>query len=129
LFFNLFFRFSSPDDQAVWKQEAILCAISCLRILKAVSSSRCKLQLLLDCLHSIETCISVLENTSVLDQEGKQTSEEAKKVTLESFEAVKKWLKKALLSKIPFYVTAETEKELEVYMLGLFNSMILNSSQ
>lgn len=71
----------------------------------------------------------MLENTSVLDQEGKQTSEEAKKVTLESFEAVKKWLKKALLSKIPFYVTAETEKELEVYMLGLFNSMILNSSQ
>ena len=69
----------------------------------------------------------MLDNTSVLEQDEKRTAEQTKRVALESFEAVKKWLKKALLSKIPCYVTAETEKELEVYKLGLINTVILYS--
>ena len=107
-------RFSSADDQVVFKQEVILCAISCWRILKAVYNSNCNIQLLLDCLHSIETCISVLDETAVPEQEVKQTFEQVQKVVAACFEVVEKWLKKKLFGKIACYTTTETEKELQV---------------
>lgn len=107
-------RFSSADDLVILKEEANLCAISCLRILKAVCNSNGKLPLLLDCLHSTETCLSVLDKALVLEQEEKQKFDQSRKVVVESFEVVKKWLKKTLLSKIPCYIMDGTQKELEV---------------
>ena len=39
-------------------------------------------------------------------------------VVVDSFEVVKKWLKEKLMSTIPCYFMAETNKELEVFKLG-----------
>lgn len=108
-------RCPSADDLVILKQEAILCATSCLQILKALVNSRREIQLLLDCLRSIGTCISEVDNTGVLEKEDKNSSKQTSKIVGESFEVVKEWLKKTLLSKLPCYVTSETEKELEVH--------------
>lgn len=40
------------------------------------------------------------------------------RVVLDSFEVVKKWLKKKLMVTIPCYAIVETNKELEVFKLG-----------
>ncbi|XP_078381354.1 E3 ubiquitin-protein ligase rnf213-alpha-like isoform X3 [Oculina patagonica] len=105
-------EFSSAEDQNAYTQEAVLCVSSCLDILKAISSD-CNFKLLCDCLHSIGAWVSVLAKTAVLDQEGKRI----KKIVVESFEIVKKSLKRTFLisSKIPCYTTAETAKELEIW--------------
>ena len=116
IFFASFaLRCPSADDLVILKQEAILCAKSCLQILKALVNSRCEIQLLLDCLRSIGRCISEVDNTGVLEKEDKNSSKQTSKIVGESFEVVKKWLKKKLLSKLPCCITNETEKELEVY--------------
>ena len=115
-FFTSFpLRCPSADDLVILKQEAILCAKSCLQILKALVNSRCEIQLLLDCLRSIGTYISEEGNTGVLEKEDKNCSKQTSKIVGESFEVVKKWLKKTLLSKLPCYLTSETDKELEVH--------------
>ena len=112
-------RCLSSDDLVILKQEAILCAKSCLQILKALVDSRCKGQLLLDCLRSIGTCISEVDKTAVVEKEDKNSSEQTSKLVVESFEVVKKWLKKTFLGKFPLYFTSETEEELEVMQVYL----------
>jgi len=109
------FRFSSTEDRDSFTQEIVLCVISCLDILKAISSN-CNFKALRDCLHSIETWVSELERSAVLEQEKKRMSDKVKQTVVESLEVVKKSLKKNLLisSKIPCYSPTETEKELEV---------------
>lgn len=112
-----FIRFSSTEDHITLNQEVVLCAISCLKILKAISSN-CNFKLLCHCLHSIEAWVSVLDKSTMLEQEEKRMSEKMKQMVVESFEVVKKWLKKNvfLSSKIPWYSKDETEKELEVHI-------------
>ena len=114
---NLFVRFVSTEDHITFSQEALLCSISCLNILKAVSSD-CNFKLLCDCLRSIEVWISVLDNSTVPEQEEKRLTNKMKQMVAESFDVVKKWLKKFVFhgSKIPWYDKNETEKELEVHI-------------
>lgn len=113
---NFFTRFVSTEDHITFSQEALLCVISCLNILKAVSSD-CNFKLLCDCLCSIEVWFSVLHKSTVPEQEEKQLTDKMKQMVAESFDVVKKWLKKFvfLSSKIPWYSKDETEKELEVH--------------
>ena len=118
-------RFSSADAYVSLNQEAVLCAISCFRILKAVSSS-CDFNLLLDCLRSIEMWITVLEKTAILEQDGTQTFQQMEKVVVESFDIVKKWLKKSLSPKISCYTVSDTNKELEVCILIIIMVSILS---
>ncbi|KAL9988278.1 hypothetical protein ACROYT_G002709 [Oculina patagonica] len=114
----------SAEDQNTFTQEAVLCVSSCLDILKAISSN-CNLKLLCDCLRSIGMWVSVLAKTAVLDQEGKRMSDKIKQMVVESFDIVKKSLKKNLMmsSKIPCYNTAETEKELELASVVLLEGV------
>lgn len=118
VFFNFLtfsFRFLSTEDCDTFTQEIDLCVISCLDILKAISSN-CNFKALRDCLHSIETWVSVLERSVVLEKEKKWMSDKMKQTVVESLEVVKKSLKKNLLisSKIPWFSPTQTEKELEV---------------
>lgn len=117
---NLFIRFVSAEDHITFSQEALLCSISCLNILKAVSSG-CNFKLLCDCLRSIEVWISVLDNSTVPEQEEKRLTDKMKQMVTESFDVVKKWLKKFVFlgNKIPWYSKDETEKELEVHIFCL----------
>lgn len=112
-----FIRFSSTEEHITLNQEVVLCVISCLKILKAISSS-CNLKLLCDCLHSIEAWVSVLDKSTLPEQEEKRMSGKMKEMAVESFEVVKKWLKKNvfLSSKFPWYSKDKTEKELEVHI-------------
>ena len=114
---NLFIRFVSAEDHITFSQEALLCAISCLNILKAVSFDS-NFKLLCDCLRSIEVWISVLDNSTVPEQEKKRLTDKMKQMVAESFVVVKRWLKKFvfLSSKIPSYSKDKTEKELEVHI-------------
>lgn len=113
-YFYLLIRFSSTEEHIILNQEALLCVTSCLQILKALSSC-CNFKLLCDCLRSIETWVSVLDKSNVPEQEEKRMCDKMNQMVVESFEVIKKWLKKNvfLSSKIP-YSTTETEKELEV---------------
>lgn len=116
LSFTLFLciRSSNAGDQATLKDEVFLCAKSCLEILRAVSNSYSNFDLLLNCLHGIEACISSLDKTCVTAQDETKPVENKKLLVEESVEIVKKWLKKSLNSQIPCYHLAETEIELEV---------------
>ena len=108
-----FVRFSASDDQATLKQEANLCVMSCLQILQAIYS-HCKFNLLCDCLRSIEMWMSALHKKT--EQEENQMTKDMTRVVVDSFEVVKKWLKKnvVLTRTIPCYIIVETDKELEV---------------
>lgn len=115
---NLFIRFVSAEDHITFSQEALLCAISCLNILKAVSCD-CNFKLLCDCLRSIEVWISVLDNSTVPEQEEKRLTNKTKQMVPESFDVVKKWLQKSifLCSKILCYSKDKTEEELKVHII------------
>lgn len=117
---NLFIRFASAEDHITFNQEAHLCVISCLSILKAVSSD-CNFKLLCDCLRSIEVWVSVLDRSTVPEQEEKRMTDKTKQMVAESFDVVKTWLKKFvfLSCTIPWYSKDETEKELEVHIYYL----------
>lgn len=121
LFYSiLFVRFASTEDHITFNQEVLLCVISCLNILKVISSD-CNFKLLCDCLRSIEVWVSVLDKSTVPEQEGRRMSDKMKEMVVESFDVVKKWLQKFvfLSSKIPWYNKDETEKELEVHIFYL----------
>lgn len=73
----------------------------------------------------------MLEKTDALDKERKWISHKMKQAVVDSFEIVKKSLKKNLLisSKILCYATAESEKELQVplyWYLDLFFYLAVN---
>lgn len=114
----------SAEDHITFSQEALLCAISCLNILTAVSSNQ-NFKLLCDCLRSIELWISVLDDSTVSEQEEKRLTDEMKQMVAETFDVVKKWLKLFLCRKIPWYSKDETEKELEVHIIFYFHYLIL----
>ena len=108
----------SSDLWAVSTQEANLCAKSCLRILKTVSSS-CKFNLLLECLHSMAMWVAILEKVPSLEADDAMRFKESENMVKETIDAVKKWLKKSLLVQIPCYTTADTNKELQVCFLAV----------
>ncbi|CAH3029473.1 unnamed protein product, partial [Porites evermanni] len=109
------FLFSSPDDKVIWKQEVLLCCISCLRILRAVSNSKCSIELLLDCLRCMETCMSLLLKTDPQEQGQEQALKKVEQLLAEGFEVIKMWSNKTLLDKFPCYLTDEIEKELKIW--------------
>lgn len=109
-------RSADCDDQATLKQEASLSVLSCLKILAAVSSA-CDFNLLCGCLRSIETWVSV--SCRRTEQGESHMTKDITRVVVESFDVVKKWLKKKLMSTIPRYYIAKTNEELEVFKLGL----------
>ncbi|XP_067056125.1 E3 ubiquitin-protein ligase rnf213-alpha-like isoform X2 [Acropora muricata] len=104
----------SSDLWAVSTQEANLCAKSCLRILKTVSSS-CKFNLLLECLQSMAMWVAILEKVPSLEADDAMRFKESENMVKETIDAVKKWLKKSLLVQIPCYTTADTNKELQIW--------------
>lgn len=112
----LLIRSSASGDKFSLKDEVLLCAVSCLGIFKAVSNSYCNFQLLLDCLHAVATCISLLGQMSLTAQDERKRLEKIEHVVEETFDVVKKWLKKSLNSRIPCYSIAEAELELKVLL-------------
>ena len=124
----LLIRSSASGDKVALKDEVLLCAVSCLGIFKAVSSSYCNFQLLLDCLHAVATCISLLGQMSLTGQDERKRLEKIEHVVEETFDFVKRWLKKSLNSKIPCYSIAEAELELEVLLsISSFNGTALSA--
>ena len=107
-------RISSAEDHITLYQEALLCVISCLHILKAISS-HCDFEQLCHCLRNIKVSISVLSKTAVPEKEDEK-SEKMKQMVVDGCEVVEKWLerKNVLSSKIPGNNITETEKELVV---------------
>lgn len=67
----------------------------------------------------------MLDNSTVPEQEEKGLTAEMRQMVAESFDIVKKWLKKFIFlsSKIPWYSKEETEKELQVHVF-YFDSLI-----
>ena len=110
-------RLSSPDDQAILTDEAVLCVTSCLRILKAVSNSYSNFPLLLECLHNIEASISLLDKRSFFEQDERKTFDKMKQMVVDSFQFAKKWCKENLRRKFPCYNVEEAENELKVCAL------------
>ncbi|XP_068694646.1 E3 ubiquitin-protein ligase rnf213-alpha-like isoform X2 [Montipora foliosa] len=105
---------SSTDGQVTSTQEAILCVKSCLCILRTLSLS-CKFNLLQECLQSIAMWVAILEEIVEPERDDGNTFKEMENVVVETFDAVKKWLKKSLLSSIPCYTIDNTDKELKIW--------------
>ena len=114
-FLPFLIRSTLSDDQATLKQEASLSVLPCQQILATVSSS-CDFNLLCDCLRSIKTWVSV--SCRRTEQGESHMTKDIKRVVVDSFEVVKKWLKGKLISTFPCYSVADTNKELEVFKSG-----------
>ena len=110
-------RLSDPDERAIVIEEADLCVTSCLRILKSVtkSYSNVNFDLVLECLKSIEACLSFSQDRVMLDKDNERPVEKLKHIVGESLQVSIKWCKRYLNSrKFPCHVTDDTEKELQV---------------
>ena len=105
---------SSSEDLVASNHEALLCANSCLRILKAVLSYvRRDSTLVYDCLDAIEMCTAVL--TTENDQNGMEHEVPNPITTVEDvLQLVKTWLKNALQHAIPCYNETVKHEELKV---------------
>ena len=127
IYFNFFCscRYPSSDLCTASTQEAILCVKSCLCILKTVSPS-CEFNLVLECLQSMAIwVVAVLEKVPAPEVHHDLTFKETKNLLKETIDAVKKWLQKTLLGKIPCYNTADANKELQVCMLAVTSQSAL----
>ncbi|KAJ7355101.1 hypothetical protein OS493_027890 [Desmophyllum pertusum] len=93
---------SSAEDHITLYQEALLCVISCLHILKAISS-HCDFKQLWHCLRSIEVSIPVLSKTAVPEKEDK--SEKMKQMVVECCEVVEKCLERKAFYPVRFQGT------------------------
>ena len=110
---SLSLRLSDPDERAIVIEEADLCVTSCLRILKSVTKPHSDFDLVLECLKSIEACVS--QDRVMLDTDNKRPLEKLKRIVGESFQVSIKWCKRYLYGQVfPCYVLDETEKELQV---------------
>ncbi|KAK2555497.1 E3 ubiquitin-protein ligase rnf213-alpha [Acropora cervicornis] len=107
---------TDADEGAILIEEADLCVTSCLRILKSVTESRNKFDLVLECLKSIEACVSLLQDRAMLDKENKRPVEKMKHMVAESFQVSIKWCKEYLYKHFfPCYIMDDTEKELQIW--------------
>ena len=108
-------RLSDPDERAILIEEANLCVTSCLCILKSVTVSRSSFDLVLECLKSIEACVSLLQDRVMLDKENKKPVEKMNHMVGESFQVSMKWCNMHWYKhNFPCYTMADTEKELQV---------------
>lgn len=112
----LSFRLSDPDERAILIEEANLCVTSCLHILKAVTKSYSgNYDLVPECLKNIEACVSILQDTAILNEENETLLERMQLVVEESFQVSTKWYKKYLYDhKFPCHDMVEADKELQV---------------
>ena len=122
-------RLTDADERAVLIEEADLCVTSCLRILKSVTESRNKFDLVLECLKSIEACVSLLQDRAMLDKENKRPVEKMKHMVGESFQISIKWCKEYLYKHyFPCYIMDDTEKELQVCICCLLAVLLEKES-
>lgn len=122
-------RLSDPEERAIMIEEANLCVTSCLRILKSVTVSRCDFDLVLECLKSIEACVSLLEDRVMLDKENKRPVEKMNHVVGESFQVSIKWCNEHLnKNKFPCYIIADSERELQVCICCLLTVLLVKES-
>ena len=77
-------------------------------------SLSCKFNLLQECLQSIAMWVAILEEIVEPERDDGNTFKEMENVVVETFDTVKKWMKKSLQSSIPCYTTDNTDKELKV---------------
>lgn len=107
-FFPFYIRFSSSDDQVVWTQEVLLCCISYLRILEAVCSRQCSVEMLLNGMPCIEQCISLFLKSTLSEQEKVEALKKMEQLLVKYFEVVKKWLNENLLREFPRFIREKT---------------------
>lgn len=102
------------DDETL-NHEAVLCANSCLSILKAVlSHPRCDSVLLYDCLEAIEICAAKLK-TEAVEGEANRDAGHLSRIAEETIRVVRKWLKQVLEDKVPCYNDSSKREELTVW--------------
>jgi len=106
---------SSTDDVTTSNQEALLCANSCLTVLKKVLFQLERgSTLFYDCLDAVEMCTAVLRTET--DGNGRKCeSPNSRKIAEDVIRLVKEWLKKALQDNIPCYSESAKHDELEVW--------------
>ena len=122
-------RLSDPNERAILIEEADLCVTSCLRILKSVTHSYNDFDLVLECLKSVEACVSFLQDRVMLDKENKRQVEKMKDMVRESFQVSIKWCKRHLFSySFPCSPMDETEKELQVCICFLLTVLLIKES-
>ena len=101
------------DDKTV-NHEAVLCANSCLSILKTVlSHGRCDSILVYDCLEAIEICTATLK-TEAAEGDVNRDAGHLSRIADETLGVVKKWLKQVLHDKVPCYNDSSKHEELLV---------------
>ena len=102
------------DDETP-KHEAVLCANSCLKILKTVLSHvRHDSFLLYDCLEAIEMCTATLKTEAVQGDENRDAGHLGR-IAEEALRVVKKWLKQVLQDQVPCYNDSSKHEELTVW--------------
>lgn len=102
------------DDETL-NHEAVLCANSCLSILKTVlSHTRCDSILLYDCLEAIEMCTATLK-TEAVEGDANRDVGHLSRIAEEALRLVKKWLKQALQNQVPCYNDYAKHEELTVW--------------
>lgn len=110
-------------------EEADLCVTSCLRILKSVTKPHSDFDLVLECLKSIEACVSILQDRVMLDKKNKRRMEKLKRIVRESFQVSIKWCKRYLYGhEFSCYALDDTEKELQVCTCCLLTVLLVNES-
>lgn len=111
---SIVFCSSLLDGQETPNHEALLCADSCLSILKTVlSHTMCDPMLLYDCLDAIEMCSATLK-PETLQGDANQELAHWSRIVEEVLHVVKKWLKKVLQEKVPCYNDSAKHEELMV---------------
>ena len=118
------------SDDETPKHEAVLCANSCLSILKTVFSYvRRDSSLLYDCLEAIEMCTATLKPEAVQGD-----ARHVSRIAEEALRVVKKWLKQLLSDRVPCYNDSSRHEELTVWTCFIlftnnFHKIILNFMQ
>ena len=102
------------DDETP-THEAVLCANSCLSILKTVLSHvRRDTFLLHDCLEAIEMCTATLKPEAV-QGDANRDAKHLDRIAEETLRVVKKWLKQVLWDQVPCYNDSSKHEELTVW--------------
>ena len=99
-------------DDKTPNHEAVLCANSCLSILKRVPSRRDSF-VLYDCLEAIEMCTARLK-TEAVQGDAKRDAGHLR-VAEETIRVVKNWLKQVLYDQVPCYNDSSKHEELMVW--------------
>jgi len=116
------------DDETL-KHEAVLCANSCLSILKTVlSHTRCHSILLYDCLEAIEMCTATLK-TEAVEGDANRDAGHLSRIAEETLRTVKKWLKQVLHDQVPCYTDSAKREELTVWTCFICSPITFTGSK